>query len=243
MEITLDDILYGKLKLKQPLHGPRVSVDTVLLSWFVRLRSKDRVMELGTASGAVALILAKRWQKVSAIKGIDIQEELIEIARENALANDLEDKVTFERGDVREISAICPPQTFDAVVVNPPYDEAFKSRTSPKEGVALAKQGIACTLEDVIRASFYLLKDRGRLYMVLRAKRTSELCYLLEKNRMPLKRLKIVYPKPKTEASVVLIEARRNAGRGLRLEPPLFICDERGDYTPELLAAYELEEN
>lgn len=60
MEITLDDILYGKLKLKQPLHGPRVSVDTVLLSWFVRLRSKDRVMELGTASGAVALILDRK---------------------------------------------------------------------------------------------------------------------------------------------------------------------------------------
>lgn len=120
MEITLDDVLYGKLKLKQPLHGPRVSVDTVLLSWFVRLRSRDRVIELGTASGAVALILAKRWQKVSAIKGIDIQEELIEIARENALANGLKDRVIFERGDVREISAICSPQSFDAVVVNPP---------------------------------------------------------------------------------------------------------------------------
>ena len=96
METTFDDILYGKLKMRQPLCGPRISVDTVLLAWFARLRQGDRVIELGTASGGVSLILAKRWPTVSFITGIDIQEELVKMARENAEINGLADRVTFE---------------------------------------------------------------------------------------------------------------------------------------------------
>lgn len=240
METTFDDILYGKLKMRQPLYGPRVSVDTVLLSWFVRLKQSDRVMELGTASGGISLILAKRWPNVASITAIDIQEELIGMARENAEINGLSARVTFEVGDIKNISALWPTQSFDVVVVNPPYNEIAESRVSPKRNVAISRQGIACTLEDVVRASFYLLKDRGKLYMVLKASRLSELCCLLEKNRMPLKRLKVVYPKPKAEASVILAEARRNAGKGVKVEPPLYICDESGSYTPELISAYEI---
>ena len=242
IESTFDDILYGKLKMRQPLHGPRISVDTILLSWFVKLKNDDNVIELGTASGAVALVLAKRWPKVPLIRAIDIQEDLIKMAKENAAINVLSDRVVFEVGDIRKIHALYPTQSFDVVVVNPPYNEISGSRISPKRNLAISRQGIACTLEDVIKASFYLLKDKGRLYLILRAKRISELCYFLEKNRMPLKRLKVVYPKPGREASVVLVEARRNTGRGACIEPPVYICDEAGDYTPELLSAYKIGE-
>ena len=82
IESTFDDILYGKLKMHQPLHGPRISVDTILLSWFAKLKNDDNVIELGTASGAVALILAKRWPHVPVIRAIDIQEDLIKMAKE-----------------------------------------------------------------------------------------------------------------------------------------------------------------
>jgi len=242
IESTFDDILYGKLKMYQPLHGPRISVDTILLSWFAKLKNDDNVIELGTASGAVALILAKRWPNVPVIRAIDIQEDLIKMAKENAAINGLSDRVVFEVGDIRKIHALYPTQSFDVVVVNPPYNEVSGSRISPKRNLAISRQGIACTLEDVIKASFYLLKDKGRLYLILRAKRISELCYFLEKNRMPLKRLKVVYSKPGREASVVLVEARRNAGRGARIEPPVYICDELGNYTPELLSAYKIGE-
>jgi len=240
METTFDDILYGKLKMRQPLCGPRISVDTVLLAWFARLRQGDRVIELGTASGGVSLILAKRWPAVSFITGIDIQEELVKMARENAEINGLADRVTFEVCDIRNITSLYPPQSFDVVVVNPPYNEIGESRASPKRGVAISRQEVVCTLEDVVRASYHLLKDRARLYMVLKAGRVSELCWLLEKTRMPLKKLKVVYPKPKVEASIILVEARRNAGRGVKVEPPLYICDESGNYTPELMSAYEI---
>ena len=108
-ESTFDDILYGKLKMHQPLHGPRISVDTILLSWFAKLKNDDNVIELGTASGAVALILAKRWPHVPVIRAIDIQEDLIKMAKENAAINGLSDRVVFEVGDIRKYTLFTQP--------------------------------------------------------------------------------------------------------------------------------------
>lgn len=237
MKTTRDAILYGELMLDQPVEGPRVSVDTILLASFVKARGKERILELGTAHGAVALLLARKFPSVL-IEGLEIQPELVEIARNNAAVNGLAERVLFREGDLRKVREIYPAQSFDSVVVNPPYDETFSSRRSPRESEAVARHGTECTLEDVVTAARYLLANRGKLFLVLRAKRAAELMFLLSRERIEAKRIRPVYPAPGRDASVILVQATRSAGKGVILESPLYIQDGQGNYTKDLLAAY-----
>lgn len=237
MKTTMDAILYGELMLEQPVDGPRVSVDTVLLASFVKARGRERLIELGSAHGAVSLLLARKFPSV-VIEGLEIQPELVEIARNNTAVNGLQERVSFRQGDLRKIREMFPAQSFDAVVVNPPYDEALSSRHSPRESEAVARHGTECTLEDVVAAARYLLANRGRLFLVIRAKRMAELLSLLSRERVEAKRIRPVYPSPGREASVILVQATRAAGKGVILGSPLFIQDGQGNYTEDLLAAY-----
>jgi len=238
MKTSRDGILYGELILEQPLDGPRVSVDTILLASFVKARGKERILELGSAHGAISLLLALKFPSAH-IEGLEIQSELSCIAERNASANGLQDRVLFRQGDLRKVKEIYRAQSFDAVVVNPPYDEAANSRHSPSLSGAVARQGTECTLEEVVAAARYLLVNRGKLYLVLRAKRAPELLSLLSKEMVETKRIRPVYPCPGREASVVLVQASRGAGKGCVLEEPLFIKDLQGNYTQALLDAYK----
>ena len=245
------DILYGALKMHQPREGdgPRVNVDTVLLAHFARFSPRAKVLEMGCAQGAVSLILAKRRSietadrniEIPPIEGIDIQERLISLAQKNASLNDLDKMVDFRVRDLRNFRADYDAGSFDIVIMNPPYDEPGRSRPSPSGAMAAAMHGSECSLFDVVAASRYLLKNGGKLFLVLRAKRAGELFSLLNEANIRPKRMRAIHPKPDREASVVLVEAVRASGEGIRLESPLFICGEDGEYTENLLAAYRLE--
>lgn len=246
------DILYGALRMRQPAEGagPRVNVDTVLLAHFTRLSPRARALEMGCAQGAVALILAKRrligktggGPEMPRIEGIDIQPELLALARDNAALNDLDEYVDFRVRDLRNHRADYEAGRFDAVIMNPPYDEAGRSRPGSSDAMTTAMHGSDCTLSDVVEASRYLLKNGGKLFLVIRAKRTGELFGLLNGANVRPKRMRAVHPKPDRDASVVLIEAVRASGEGMRIESPLFICGKDGEYTEDLLAAYRLED-
>lgn len=235
----LEDLLYGALKIKQPdeKEGLRVNMDTILLAHFTQPRLREKIMEIGCAHGAISLILGKRGFKV---EGIDIQHHLIEIAKENAILNNLEEEVKFYAADVREYRKIWRAQTFDRVVVNPPYDELESSNRSPSDERAKAAHGLECTLASIIEASKYLLKNKGHLDVVIRSARIGELFSLLEKNNLAPKMMRCVHPKPGRDAAIVLVEAMRAAAHGITVKPPLFVLDDAGRDTAELLEAYRL---
>lgn len=243
MTVTRDDVLFGALTLRQPEAGPRVNVDTILLAAYVRDTFPGRgasAAELGCATGAVALILALRFPHVS-VAGLEIQEDLVALARENALINGLGDRASFHRGDLREPSPLFPPQSFHCVVANPPYEEPGRGRPSASPAERAARHGDLCSLSDVSEAGRRLLKHRGRMYVVFRADRTAELMAELSEKGLEPKRIRFVHPLPGRKASVVLVEALRGGRRGMTVEPPLFIEDGRGGYTEELLSAYTKE--
>lgn len=237
----LEDLLYGVLKIKQPSEkeGPRVNMDTILLAHFSRPRLHEKILEIGCAHGAISLILAKRGFSVD---GIDIQEHLIEIAKENAELNDLCENARFYTADIRNYRKIWQAQTFDRIVVNPPYDELENANRSPSDERAKASHGLECTLASIIEASRYLLKNKGRLDIIIRASRSGELFSLLDKNNLAPKIMRCVHPKPGKDAVVVLIEARRSAAHGIIIKPPLVVLDDAGNDTPELLEAYRIGE-
>jgi len=126
--------------------------------------------------------------------------------------------------------------------VNPPYDELGGSNRSPSDPLAAALHGTACTLEDVVAASKYLLKNRGHLDMVMRASRIGELFALLDRYNIEPKIMKTVHPKQQSTATIVLVESMRAAKHGLKIEAPLFVLGSDGNETPELLEAYKIQE-
>lgn len=233
-----EQLLRGALEIMQPeaKDGLRVNIDTILLSHFTKPKKGEKILEFGCAHGAVSLILAKRGFNV---KGIDIQPELIRLAKKNASHNKV--AVEFQTADLREYKKLGEAQSYDRIVVNPPYFEALSgNQISPSKPLAVALQGTECTLEQVVVSAKYLLKNRGRLDIVMLASRASELLELLEANNMRVKTVRFVHPKPTSEASVVLVEAVRAAKRGAKILPPLFVLDGDGNETKEMLENYEL---
>lgn len=240
METTKDAILYGELMLHQPAGGPRVSVDTILLAAYARVKRCEKALELGSAHGAVSLLLARRYPDAGVLEGLEMQKDLVELAERNARENGFSGMPRFLAGDLRQIRHIYPPQSFDVVVMNPPYDEKGKSRVSPDPREAAARQGVHCTFRDVTRAARYVLANRGRFYLVMRAARLAETCAVLAEEGLQPKQIRPVYAKPGRAASVFLMKAVRAGGMGTVLEPPLFVEDEKGKFTEELLKAYRI---
>lgn len=241
VEASCDDILRGRLRLWQPVEGPRVSIDTVLLSAWTRVCKGERVLEMGTAHGAVALLLALRFPEAGSIEGLEIQEDLYDLAQKNLETNALDGRVRFIRGDLRDHRRLFPPQSFDVLVVNPPYDSPTQARGSRSARAATARQGTHCSLEDVAKAARFLLRNRGRFYSVIRANRVSEMMEVLSMNSLEPKRWRSVHHRIDREASVVLLQATRAAAKGMRVESPLVVFGPDGAYTSEALQAYDTE--
>lgn len=240
MKVTKDNVLYGALTAWQPVDGPRVTVDTILLASFVKARGKDRILELGCATGVISLLLALRLPEATKIEGIDIQEDLVNLAKRNAQENGLDARVSFFLSDLRNIKDRYASQSFDVVVTNPPYDEPHRSRWTDSFSDATARQGLYCSLKDVVKAAHFVLKNKGHLFMIFRAQRGAELVATLVNENLEPKRLQMVHPYPGKKATVILVEAVRSAGKGVVIESPLYIYDGEGNFTPELLAAYDL---
>ncbi len=241
MRTAVNDLLYGALKLEQPLRGYRVNMDSVLLAAFARIRTGDRVFELGCGSGAVLLILGWRYPDLGSLKGIEIQEEMAQMAVRNAVRNGMEDRISIVTGDLRNLRSGGEGGFCTVVVGNPPYDEKNRSRPSPVSGQAVSRHGAACTLEDVLAGASRSLARKGRFYTVFRASRLGELLGGLLKVQLQPKRIRMVHPDPASEATVVLVESAKEGGPGMVVEPPLWIRDRRGAFSPEYLFAYTRE--
>jgi tRNA1(Val) A37 N6-methylase TrmN6 len=140
--------------------------------------------------------------------------------------------------DLREHRAL-PPESFDGLVVNPPYEEEGRGRKSPSKSASIARQSACCGLSDVIRAARWLLKTRGRFFAVFRAGRLAEFLALMTGGGIEPKRLKLIYPREGEKANLFLVEGLKGGGPGLTVEPPLFVYDNAGRYTPDLLKAYD----
>lgn len=234
---TLDDIAGGRLKVLQKAKGYRFSLDALLLSHFVGLRSGERVLELGSGSGVISLILARLWEGVK-ITGIDIQKELVEMAGRSVALNGLGEKIEVLTGDVRGIKNIFLPRSFDVVVANPPYRKADSGRINPVKEKALARHEITGTVGDFLQAAGYVLKPAGRVYMIYPAARTAEIICSLRNAGVEPKRLRVIYSDEKSSGKLILVEGLKEGGEEMEVLPPLFIYGGDGEYTEEMAGIF-----
>lgn len=238
-EITCDDIRCGKLRLLQPKNGPRVNLDTILLASWVKFRSgHTKFLEAGCASGAISLILASKFRNIH-VTGLEIQSELVELAKVNAENNNLSDKVNFIAGDMRD-KTLMPREYFDVLVMNPPYESESRGRVSPEPLRSLARHELTCTPDDVGEFAARVLKSRGRLFCVFTSERLDVFINAITAHKILPKRIRFVYPDINHNSGIFLLEALKDGGEGVNILPPLFVRNLDGEYTPEVLSAYEL---
>lgn len=234
---TLDEIAGGQIKVLQKAKGYRFSLDALLLSHFVRLCPNEHILEMGTGNGVISLILAGRWGGVK-ITGIDIQEELVEMAGRSVALNGLCEKIGIRLADVRDIKNIFPSRSFDVVVSNPPYRKINSGRINPDREKALARHEVMGAVGDFLQAGGYVLKPAGRAYFIYPATRMVELLSSMRRVHVEPKRLRMVYSDDKTSGKFVLAEGIREGGEELEVMPPLFIYDEKGKYTEEMTSIF-----
>ncbi|MBU3100799.1 MULTISPECIES: tRNA1(Val) (adenine(37)-N6)-methyltransferase [Clostridium] len=239
---TLDDLQLKGIHVIQKKHAFRFGVDAVLLANFVKVRKNAKVVDLCTGTGIIPFILAGKTT-ASNIIGVEIQEEFVDMANRSIEYNNLEDKIKFINGDLKDIELIKTLDKVDIVTVNPPYKLQNSGLISLNDKDAIARHEICCTLEDVIIACRILLKDNGRLYMVHRPDRLADILCTMRKHRIEPKRIRMVHPSVDKAPNIVLIEGQRDGGAFLKWDPPLYVHVEDGGYTQEIKNMYNSDEN
>ncbi|MDP2838480.1 MAG: methyltransferase [Syntrophales bacterium] len=230
---TVDGILVGRLRVIQRKRGYRFSLDALLIAHFTDLRNGDDLIDLGTGSGIIALILAQRFH-CGRVLGIEIQDELVAIAKRNVVLNGLAGRIEIRRGDVRCPETFCGPQSFSAAVFNPPYRRLRSGRTNSDPEKAVARHEIEGTVADFLTAAVYALRPEGRLYAIYPVVRMVELIARMRERRIEPKRLRLVHSRPDGGGGFVLVEGVKGGREGLNVAPPLFIYQAGGGYTPEM---------
>ncbi len=235
---TLDTLFGGKIRLVQEKDGYRFSLDAILLAGFVWLRSGERVIDLGTGIGVIPLILGNRGEEAEEIVGVEIQEKLFELAKRNVFNNGLGDLIHIYQRDIKGVADDFPCSSFDVVVSNPPFYRVSSGRINPSSQKAIARHEVMCTIDDVLQAASYLLKDGGRVFVVFPAHRSVNLFESLRSAMLEPKTLRWVHSRTSDEAKFVLTEASKGGGEGVEVLPPFFIYNHDGKYTPEMETLY-----
>ena len=238
--LTEDSLYGGRLICRQYRQGYRFSIDAVLAAHFCRPGNRDRILDLGTGSGIIGLILAYRHQ-TTRIAGLEFQPDLVRLAENNADRNGLSDRFQIIEGDLRDIGRFVSAESFDLVVGNPPYHQRGRGRVNPDDQRARARHEIDSTLNDVARAAAFAVKNHGPVVIVYPADRTAVLFKALNDYRLEPKRLRLVYSYPEDDqARLVLVEAVKNGGHGLHVMTPLYVYLSRdGSYSAEMQNMYE----
>lgn len=245
-ERSRDTLFDGDLYCLQHRDGYRFSIDPVLLAHFVRLGKDEILLDLGAGCGVLGLILLYRAaSRIRSLTAFELQTGLAELSRENMRLNRYEEKMKVVEGDLRNIFNFLEPESYSTVVCNPPFYKAGSGRSSTNSEALVARHQVACSLEEILSAAAAVLQNRGKLFMIYPAEGLGVLLGQLPQHRMTIKRLQMVYSysEPVSNARLVLLEAMKNGGDGLKVLPPFYIYDQKdGDYSKAMQRMYNPNE-
>ena len=234
----LDELGINGFVMEQDANYLKLGTDAMLLSEFARVPKRGKVCDLGCGSGAVTILLAARHGDIT-LHGVEIVEGAAALCRKNAVHNDMEDRVTVHHMDLKNIRNVFDAGSFDAVVSNPPFMQADGGLRTEKEELLCARMEICCTIDDVCAAAGYLLKFGGSFSLVYRPSRLADLFASLQKHNLAPKRMRLVQDTVKAEPSLVLLEARKGGGSGIKHLPALIIKNPDGSESEETKAIYQ----
>jgi len=231
--LTSDAFFNGNILIKQNRTGYRFSIDSILLASHVYAHPGDRVIDIGTGCGIIALMLAYRNPEIK-VFGIEIQKSLSVLADLNVKNNKMEGRIEIICADVKGLkkSAISGPA--DIVVCNPPYRKAKSGRVNPDKQRALARHEIKITLPDVFESARGLLRVSGKLIMIYPSERTADIITNMRLSGIEPKYFRFIYSKKNAESKLVIVEGVKGGRPGATIASPLVIYSDDGSYSDEV---------
>jgi len=210
--------------------------DAVLLADFASAKKVKTHVDLGSGCGIISALLL-RDNRADTSVGVEISDEAAELAKATA-AEFFEGRFTVLNVDLNDLKGRLPLGTFDLVTCNPPYKASGAGILSSGDRDIVARHETMCTLEEVIAAGSSLLRTAGSLCICQRPERLADIICLMREYRVEPKRLRTVSKKQGEEPWLVLVEGKRDSKSGMRVMPPLFVYDEKGNYSAEMLEIY-----
>ncbi len=240
VEVINDLLGYEGLKIIQRPDIFNFSLDSTLLANFVTINKGDKlIVDLGCGNGYIPIFLTLRTK--AKIIGVEIQEEIYDLAKRSVSYNGLDEQITIYHDDLKTIHKKIGSSIYDVVTCNPPFFK-YNDSSNINESIyqTIARHEVMATLDDIVKTSNILLKDKGTLALVHRAERLIDVIDVLKKYNFALKRLQFVYSKKKAQSALaILIEAKKKGSNGgLKILPPLYVYNEKNEYTKEILAIF-----
>lgn len=233
----IDDLERNGYKIIQSSERFCFGMDAVLLSGFAMVKEGEDVIDLGTGTGIIPILLEAKTNGRH-FSALEIQKESADMARRSVEMNNLQEKINIVCGDIKEADRIFGKASFNVVTSNPPYMNDLHGIKNPDEEMAIARHEVKCTLDDVVKSAAALLKPKGRFYMVHRPHRLVEIINTFTRYKIEPKRIRFVHPYEDKEANMVLIEGLRGGKSMIKVESPLIVYDKEGNYTREILKIY-----
>ncbi|MGX4763349.1 tRNA1(Val) (adenine(37)-N6)-methyltransferase [Holzapfeliella sp. JNUCC 72] len=227
----INHLFNEKIKIIQNKTVFSFSLDTILLAYFTQIKKNSKVVDLCSGNGAASLFLT-HYHPTAQIDAVEIQSDIAEMATRSVELNELSNQITVHNRDAKEATAFLKKDSYDAVICNPPYFELDSGhKVNPNEQLAIARHEIMINLEDIIKTSAGLLKTKGKLFMVHRPDRLTEIMTLMAKYDLMPRKIQSVIPKKGREANIVLVEAMaKGAMTGVKLLPEIVVHEEDNHY-------------
>ncbi len=236
----IDNLGCKNLKIIQNSDWFCFGMDAVLLANYADIKKNSTVVDLGTGTGIIPILLYGK-NDIKKIYGIEIQPEVAEMAERSIELNDLSEKIEILNIDLKQAEQTLGNNLFDVVTSNPPYmplDSGFQNKLDNK---TISRHEQKCSLRDVIETASRLLKHNGRFFLVHRPNRIVDILVLLREYKLEPKTIRFVHPKIGKSPNLVLIKSIKASKPDLKFEDPLYIYNEDGSYTDELLDIYGIE--
>jgi len=231
--LTTDTFFNGKLHVTQGASGYRFSIDAIMLASHTDVRAGERLLDLGTGCGIIPLILAYRHPDIR-VYGIEIQNDLAELAVANVNENNMQDRITLLGRDMRELQPDLIGGPVDVIVCNPPYRKPNSGRLNPDPQRAVARHELKVSLTDVLQTVRCMLRTAGRFVTIYTAERAAELLSQMRLGGIEPKFLRLIHSQMDTDAKLILVSGKKGARPGVKIGPPLIIYNAAGDYSAEV---------
>lgn len=233
----IDDLQRNGYRIIQDPERFCFGMDAVLLSGFASVKDGARVLDLGTGTGIIPILLAAKTGAAH-LTGLEVQADSADMAGRSVALNGLEEKIDIVMGDIKEAGRIFDAASFDVITCNPPYMIGRHGLKNPEDAKAIARHEILCTFQDVAEQTAKLLKPGGKFFLVHRPFRLAEIMVTLKKYKLEPKRMQLVYPFVDKEPNMVLLEAARGGRPRMTVEKPLIVYREPGVYMAEIYDIY-----